>query len=49
MQRIKTVVRVTALLIFGLFFHYVLPQHDIVKVTSTENIRTDFSALNRVF
>lgn len=49
MRRIKTIVRVIALLIFGLFFHYVLPQHDIVKVTSTEIIRTDFSALNRIF
>ena len=49
MRRIKTIVRVVALLIFGLFFHNVLPQHDIVKVTSTEIIRTDFSAMNRIF
>lgn len=49
MQRFKTIVRVLALVIAGLFFHYVLPQHDIVKVTSTEIIRTDFSNLNRIF
>ncbi len=49
MQRLKTIVRVLALLIAGSFFHYVLPQHDIVKVTSTEIIRTDFSNLNRIF
>ncbi len=49
MQRFKTIVRVLALLIAGLFFHYVLPQHDLVKVTSTEIIRTDFSNLNRMF
>lgn len=49
MQRFKTIVRVIALLILGGFFHYVLPQHDIVKVTSTEIIRTDFSSVNRIF
>ena len=37
-----------ALIIFG-FFHYVLPQHDIARVTSTEIIRTDFSGFNRWF
>jgi len=49
MQRFKTIVRVIALLVVGGFFHYVLPQHDVVKVTSTEIIRTDFSSLNRIF
>jgi hypothetical protein len=49
MQRFKTIVRVIALLVIGGFFHYVLPQHDVVKVTSTEIIRTDFSSLNRIF
>lgn len=49
MKRFKTIARVIALLIVGGFFHYVLPQHDIVKVTSTEIIRTDFSGLNRIF
>lgn len=36
------------LLVFGLL-HYVLPQHDIVRVTSTEVIRQDFSSFNRLF
>jgi len=49
MKRFKTIVRLLALLIAGLFFHYVLPQHDVVRVTSTEIIRTDFSAYNRIF
>ena len=49
MQRFKTILRVTVLLLAGLFFHYVLPQHDIVRVTSTEIIRTDFSSWNRLF
>ena len=49
MRKIKIAVRVVALLVFGLFFHYVLPQHDVVKLTSTEIIRTDFSAYNRIF
>lgn len=49
MRRFKIIVRVLALLIFGAFFHYVLPQHDVVQVTSTEIIRTDFSSYNRIF
>ncbi|WP_375254131.1 DUF1523 family protein [Yoonia sp.] len=49
MRRLKLIFRMTVLVIAGLFLHYVLPQHDIVKVTSTEIIRTDFSGLNRMF
>lgn len=49
MDRIKSVIRILALVVFGTFFHYVLPQHDMVKLTSTEIIRTDFSSLNRMF
>lgn len=36
------------LLIFG-FFHYTLPQRDIVRVTGSEIIRADFSGWNRIF
>ena len=36
------------LLVLGLL-HYVLPQHDIARVTSTEIIRTDFTGFNRWF
>lgn len=39
---------VLALFVFA-FFHYVLPQHDIVRITSTEIIRTDFTRFNRLF
>ena len=31
------------------FFHYTLPQRDIVRVTGTEIIRMDFSGWNRMF
>jgi hypothetical protein len=36
-------------LIVGSFLHYVLPQHDIARITSTEVIRTDFTSFNRMF
>ncbi|WP_322894687.1 MULTISPECIES: DUF1523 family protein [unclassified Yoonia] len=49
MARVKLVLRLLVLAFFALFLHYVLPQHDIVKVTSTEVIRTDFSSFNRIF
>ena len=49
MHRLKIIFRVTVFVMAGLFLHYVLPQHDVVKVTSTEIIRTDFSNLNRMF
>ncbi|MCA1776485.1 MAG: DUF1523 family protein [Loktanella sp.] len=48
-MRIVTVFKLLALLIVGLFLHYVLPQHDVVRVTSTEVIRVDFSGWNRIF
>jgi len=49
MHRLKIAFRVIAFTVFGLFLHYVLPQHDVVKITSTEIIRTDFSGFNRIF
>ncbi|SEQ35828.1 DUF1523 family protein [Thalassovita taeanensis] len=39
---------VLALIVFATF-HYLLPQHDVVRITSTEVIRTDFSRFNRIF
>ena len=36
-----------ALVIFG-FFHYTLPQHDIVRIVGTENRRIDFGG-NSIF
>ncbi len=49
MRAVRIVFRSLVLLIVGSFFHYVLPQHDVAKITSTEVIRTDFSGFNRFF
>jgi len=49
MRRFRIILRVCLFLIVGLFLHYVLPQKDIVRVTSTEVIRADFSTFNRWF
>lgn len=49
MRKIKITVFGLVALIVGGFLHYVLPQHDIVRITSTEVIRTDFTGLNRLF
>jgi hypothetical protein len=49
MRRARIIFRLLVVFFFALLFHYVLPQHDIVRVTSTEVIRTDFSGFNRMF
>ncbi len=49
MQRIKTILKVIIFVVVGGLLHYVLPQHDIVRVTSTEIIRMDFTSFNRLF
>jgi len=49
MRKVKTTFFVLLFVLVGSLLHYVLPQHDIVRVTSTEVIRTDFTALNRLF
>lgn len=49
MQKLKTGVRVIVILFAGMFLHYVLPQHDIARITGTEVIRQDFSSVNRIF
>lgn len=49
MSYVKNTIRIILFLVFGLLFHYVLPQHDVVKITSTEVIRQDFTAINRIF
>ena len=46
---IKWTFRIVVVLIVALFFHYVLPQHDVVRVTDTSVIRMDFTATNRLF
>jgi len=49
MRRLLLAIRVLAIVIVVGFLHYVLPQHDIARVTGTEIIRTDFSSWNRLF
>ncbi len=49
MRTLGFVFRLLPILAVGLLLHYVLPQHDIVRITSTEVIRTDFSTYNRIF
>jgi hypothetical protein len=49
MARVKFVFRLLVLAGVAMFLHYVLPQHDVVKVTSTEVIRTDLGSFNRIF
>lgn len=49
MNKIKWIFITLVTLIVIAFFHYVLPQHDIARITSTEIIRTDFSGFNRLF
>ncbi len=49
MQVIIRTFRWLVIAFVALFFHYVLPQHDVVQVTGTEIIRTDFSGWNRMF
>ena len=43
-----TIISLITLIVVG-FFHYTLPQHDIVRITGTEVIRQDFSGWNRFF
>ena len=49
MQSVLRIFRWLMIAVIALFFHYVLPQHDVVQVTSTEIIRADFSSWNRMF
>lgn len=49
MQKIKRAFKIVVFLLIGGLLHYVLPQHDIVRITSTEVIRTDFTWANRLF
>ena len=49
MRNARRIFRIALFLIIGLWLHYVMPQRDVARVTSTEIIRTDFSTLNRMF
>ena len=49
MRYVKFFLRLLPFLIMGAGLHYWLPQHDVVRLTSTEVIRQDFSGFNRIF
>ena len=49
MRNIRRSLRIALFLIVGLFLHYVMPQQDVARITSTEIIRQDFSTFNRWF
>ncbi|MEL6960600.1 MAG: DUF1523 family protein, partial [Pseudomonadota bacterium] len=49
MRNVRRVFRITLILIVGLYLHYVLPQRDVARITSTEVIRVDFSGVQRLF
>ncbi len=49
MRYVKTVLKTLLFLVVFAFLHYVLPQHDVVRITGTEVIRMDFSPSNRLF
>ena len=49
MAYVKTTLRIVLFLIFGALFLYVLPQHDVARISGTEVIRMDFSSINRIF
>ena len=45
----RRIFRAILILALGLVLHYSLPQHDMVRITSTEIIRTDLEGWNRYF
>ncbi|MDJ0825246.1 MAG: DUF1523 family protein [Rhodobacter sp.] len=49
MRYVRITLRTIVIVFFLALFHYVLPQHDIARVTQTEVIRMDFTSLNRIF
>lgn len=49
MQRVITILKVIVFVLIGGLLHYVLPQHDVARITGTEVIRQDFSQWNRLF
>ncbi len=49
MRYVTRTLRIAVIVLVAGLFHYVLPQHDIAKISSTEVIRMDFSSFNRLF
>ncbi len=49
MRRIWFFLRAIVIAMAVTLLHYVLPQHDVARIVSTEIIRMDFSSSNRMF
>ena len=49
MRYVRNTILTILVVAFALLLHYVLPRHDVARITGTEIIRMDFSALNRPF
>ena len=49
MRNFRRIIRIFLFLVVALFLHYVMPQQDVARITSTEVIRTDFGGLQRLF
>jgi hypothetical protein len=49
MRYVRNTFRVLVFILVAGLLHYVLPQHDVARITSTEVIRMDFSSVNRLF
>lgn len=49
MGYVRTAFRIVTFLLLFAFLHYLLPQHDVVRVVSTKEFRVDFSVYNRIF
>ncbi|MBL4628071.1 MAG: DUF1523 family protein [Roseicyclus sp.] len=49
MRWLRVIVLLIVVLVLSGFAHYTLPQRDIVRITDTDVIRTDFSGMNRMF
>ena len=49
MEYLRTTLRTIGIVLVLGLLHYVLPQHDVAKINSTEVIRMDFSSFNRLF
>ena len=49
MQKVKWTIWILVLLFVGLFLHYNLPQHDIVRITDTSSRVTPLGAINQYF
>ena len=48
-QRGLTLVELMIAMLIGLFLHYTLPQHDIVRVVNTYQERQDLNDWTRIF